>query len=305
MKYPVWIIAILLGFLLVGCAEQPQAETTVPSTTVAPTTEATTAPTETVPETTEPICGWVEENGFRYYYEEGAMAIGWRELDGSTYYFLEDGTMAIGEVLIDETAYHFTSQGKRIIMVNPWNYVPEDYEPDLVSLTSAHGVQGSLVDSSCYDALIAMIDDCNKVAPQAYVVSSYRTLEHQTSNYNNKVKFYRDQGYDEQTARKKAATSIAIPGTSEHQLGLAVDIIDTDLWVLDSRQAELPAQKWLMEHCWEYGFILRYPKNKINVTGIIYEPWHYRYVGKELAAELHELDLTLEEYIHSLTNAVG
>ena len=305
MKYPVWIIAILLSCLLVGCAEQPQAETTVPSTTAAPTTEATTAPTETVPETTEPICGWVEENGFRYYYEEGAMAIGWRELDGSTYYFLEDGTMAVGEVLIDETAYHFTSQGKRIIMVNPWNYVPEDYEPDLVSLTSAHGVQGSLVDSSCYEALIAMIDDCNKVAPQAYVVSSYRTMEHQTSNYNNKVKFYKDQGYDEQTARQKAATSIAIPGTSEHQLGLAVDIIDTDLWVLDSRQAELPAQKWLMEHCWEYGFILRYPKNKIDVTGIIYEPWHYRYVGKELAAELHALGLTLEEYIHSLTNAVG
>ena len=305
MKYPVWIIAILLSCLLVGCAEQPQAETTVPSTTAAPTTEATTAPTETVPETTEPICGWVEENGFRSYYEEGAMAIGWRELDGSTYYFLEDGTMAVGEVLIDETAYHFTSQGKRIIMVNPWNYVPEDYEPDLVSLTSAHGVQGSLVDSSCYEALIAMIDDCNKVAPQAYVVSSYRTMEHQTSNYNNKVKFYKDQGYDEQTARQKAATSIAIPGTSEHQLGLAVDIIDTDLWVLDSRQAELPAQKWLMEHCWEYGFILRYPKNKIDVTGIIYEPWHYRYVGKELAAELHALGLTLEEYIHSLTNAVG
>ena len=84
-----------------------------------------------------------------------------------------------------------------------------------------------------------------------------------------------------------------------------MDIVDTRLWALEWEQADLPAQKWLMEHCWEYGFILRYPKDKIDVTGIIYEPWHYRYVGKELAAELHELGLTLEEYIHSLTDAVG
>jgi D-alanyl-D-alanine carboxypeptidase len=302
MKYPIWIIGMLLSILLFGCSTQAPIETTVPAGTAVPTTEPITIPTETtVPQTIPPICGWIEENGFRYYYEEGIPATGWRELDGSTYYFLEDGTMAVGEVLIEDTAYHFTSQGKRVIMVNPWNYVPADYEPDLVPLTSAHGVQGSQVDRSCYDALIAMIDDCNKVAPQAYVVSSYRTMEHQTSNYNNKVKFYRDQGYDEQTARQKAATSIAIPGTSEHQLGLAVDIIDTDLWVLDSRQAELPAQKWLMEHSWEYGFILRYPKNKIDVTGIIYEPWHYRYVGVEVAKELHDSGLTLEEYLLRLS----
>ena len=306
MKYPVRISAVLLCLLLAGCSQEPSAETTLPpETTAQPTTQPTTAPT-TVPTTVPLISGWVEENGSRYYYsEEGIPVTGWLELDGSTYYFLEDGTMATGEVIIDGTACHFTSQGKRVIMVNPWNYVPSDYEPDLVDLTSAHGVQGSQVDRSCYDALIAMIDDCNKAAPQAYVVSSYRTHQQQTDNYNRKVKFYMDQGYYEQTAKQQAALSIAIPGTSEHQLGLAVDIIDTNLWVLDSRQAELPAQKWLMEHCWEYGFILRYPYDKIDVTGIIYEPWHYRYVGTELAAELHELNITLEEYIHSLTDAVG
>ena len=300
MKFSVWGIAILLSVLLLGCAAQREVEMTDPITTVV-TTEATTIP----PETTEPLNGWVEENGFRYYYEKGIPAIGWLELEGDTYYFREDGTMATGEVLIDDGAYHFTSQGKRVIMVNPWNYIPADYEPDLVALPAAYGVDGSLVDSSCYDALIAMIAECNAVCPTAYVVSSYRTLEHQTNNYNNKVMFYRNQGYDEQTAKQKAATSIAIPGTSEHQLGLAVDIIDTRYWVLDSKQAELPAQQWLMEHCWEYGFILRYPNDKIDITGIIYEPWHYRYVGKELAAELHTLNITLEEYIHSLTDAVG
>lgn len=303
MKYPVWMLALLLSVILLGCTpeEVPPETTLAPETTAAPTTEATTVPT-TIPLVT----GWVEENGSRYYYsDEGIPVTGWLELDGSTYYFLDDGTMATGEVIIDGTACHFTSQGKRIIMVNPWNYVPEDYEPDLVNVGSAHGVQGSLVDSSCYDDLVAMIEDCNKVCPQAYVVSSYRTHQHQTDNYNRKVQYYLNLGYSQAAAEAEAATIIAIPGTSEHQLGLAVDIIDTRLWALEWEQANLPAQQWLMENCWKYGFILRYPKDKIEITGIIYEPWHYRYVGHELAQELHESGLTLEEYIYSLTPAVG
>lgn len=302
MKYPVWFLALLLCVLLFGCGQKSPVETTLPpETTAAPTTEVTTTPT-TVPV----ITGWVEENGSRYYYsEEGVPVTGWLELDGASYYFRQNGAMATGEVIIDGVACHFTSQGKRVIMVNPWNYVPADYEPDLVSLTSAHGVQGSQVDRSCYEDLLAMIDDCNKICPKAYVVSSYRSHQMQTDNYNRKVQYYLNQGYGQYAAEAEAATIIAIPGTSEHQLGLAVDIIDTRLWALEWEQAELPAQKWLMENCWKYGFILRYPKDKIDITGIIYEPWHYRYVGKELAKELHDLGLTLEEYIHSLTDAVG
>lgn len=302
MKYPVIFPVILLCIALFGCSAELPVETTLPpETTAEPTTVVTTEPT-TVPV----ITGWVEENGSRYYYDsEGNPVTGWLELDGSTYYFRQDGTMATGEVIIDGTACHFTSQGKRVILVNPWNYIPADYEPDLVSLTSAHGVQGSMVDKSCYEALIAMIDDCNKECPKAYVVSSYRTHQNQVDNYNRKVQYYVNQGYDYETAKLEAATIIAIPGTSEHQLGLAVDIIDTRLWSLVREQETLPAQKWLMENSWKYGFILRYPSSKIDVTGIIYEPWHYRYVGKELAAELRELNITLEEYIHSLTDAVG
>ena len=302
MKKSVTILAMILCFTLFGCAQDMAVETTLPpQTTAEPTTVVTTIPT-TVPI----ITGWVEENGYRYYYDhDGIPLTGWQEIDGNTYYFREEGTMATGEVIIDGVACHFTSQGKRIIMVNPWNYIPADYEPELVTLTSAHGVQGSQVDKSCYDALTAMIDDCNKVCPKAYVVSSYRTHQQQVDNYNRKVQYYVNQGYDQETAKIEAATIIAVPGTSEHQLGLAVDIIDTRLWSLEREQENLPAQKWLMENCWKYGFILRYPSNKIDVTGIIYEPWHYRYVGEELAAELHELGITLEEYIHSLTDAVG
>ena len=98
---------------------------------------------------------------------------------------------------------------------------------------------------------------------------------------------------------------MAIPGTSEHQLGLAVDIIDNRNWNLNESQAQMPTQKWLMEHSWRYGWILRYPNEKSEITGIIYEPWHYRYVGKEIAAEIHDLGVCLEEYLQMLTVGVG
>ena len=280
-------------------------------------TETTAASTDTTPQ-----YGWMEENGKRYYLkQDGTRATGWLELDGkrylldeegypktgwleengNTFYLKEDGSVATGTVQIGGVNYHFTSAGVPILLVNPWNAVSEGYSPDLVELSTDISVEGSQVDRSCYDALLEMINACNKECPKVCVVSSYRTHEYQTNSYNRKVQSYLSQGYSQEEAEKEAATIIAKPGTSEHQLGLAVDIIDTRLWALEEEQADLPAQKWLMEHCWEYGFILRYPKGKIDVTGIIYEPWHYRYVGKEVAKELHDSGLTLEEYLQNLS----
>ena len=289
-----FLIELLCLMVLAGCSQAPVIPETTPPTTI---------PVTTIPPTTQPIItGWVEQDGLKYYYDEtGAPVSGWQEIDGLTYYFLDNGSMATGEVIIDETAYHFTSQGQRVILVNPWNYIPDDYIPDLVNLPSPYGVEGSVVARECYEDLVAMITDCNAVCPQAMVASSYRSHEQQTKNYNRKVNYYLGLGYSQADAEKEAATIIAIPGTSEHQLGLAVDIVDTRLWALEWEQEDLPAQKWLMEHCWEYGFILRYPKDKIDETGIIYEPWHYRYVGKELSAELHSLGITLEVYLQNLT----
>ena len=109
----------------------------------------------------------------------------------------------------------------------------------------------------------------------------------------------------QEDAEKEAGTVVAVPGTSEHQLGLALDIIDNSNWVLDWSQENTKTQQWLMAHSWEYGWVLRYPNGKTELTGIIYEPWHYRYVGREIAAELHELDLCLEEYLNLLTDTVG
>lgn len=264
------------------------------------------------------LTGWQEENGKRYYVNpDGTRATGELTLEGRTYlldpqgytqtgwvgdrYCLADGSMATGQVEIQGRRHFFTSQGLPVVVVNPWNALPQDYQPDLVPLSTDISVEGSQVDRSCYEALLRMLADCNAQAPRCCVVSSYRTQQYQTDSYNRKVQSYLDKGYTREEAEKEAATIIARPGTSEHQLGLAVDIIDTRLWALEEEQADLPAQKWLMEHCWEYGFILRYPKGKMDSTGIIYEPWHYRYVGQPLAEELHNLDLTLEEYIAQLT----
>ena len=245
--------------------------------------------------------GWLDSDGKRYYFQaDGAMVTGWQTIEDGTYYFREDGSMARGEVEIDGQTCFFSSTGRQVILVNPWHAVPDDYEADLVALSTDYAVDGSQVDRSCINDLISMLDACNAEAPRACVASAYRSYDQQVRGYKNKVNSYLEQGYSQEDAEKTAATIVAVPGTSEHQLGLAVDIVDTRLWDLTEEQATLPAQQWLMENSWRYGFILRYPKDSMDSTGIIYEPWHYRYVGKELAREIHECGLTLEEYMASL-----
>ena len=245
--------------------------------------------------------GWQDIDGSRYYFQkDGKMTVGWKELDNHTYYFRPNGTMAVGKVVIDGVNRFFGSNGQEIPLVNPWNPVPEGQEPDLVSLSSDYGSEGCQVDRSCLNDLISMLEACNRSTSKAYVVSAYRSYDHQQRTYQRKVNEYLSKGYSQEDAEKEAATVVALPGTSEHQLGLAVDIIDTQLWDLVEEQENLPAQKWLMEHSWEYGFLFRYPKDKTDVTGIIYEPWHYRYVGRELAKEIHDAGLTLEEYMARL-----
>ena len=88
---------------------------------------------------------------------------------------------------------------------------------------------------------------------------------------------------------------MAVPGTSEHQLGLAVDIVDVNQQVLEEEQEDTPTQQWLLANSWKYGFILRYPENKSSITGITYEPWHYRYVGRQAAQEIYSQGICLEE----------
>ena len=116
--------------------------------------------------------------------------------------------------------------------------------------------------------------------------------------FNNKIRRLVLEGVDPDEAPDIAAMSVAKPNTSEHQLGLAVDIIDFFYTNLDKGQEDTATQQWLMENSWRYGFILRYPNGSSEITGIIYEPWHYRYVGQEAAEEIYELGVTLEEYLY-------
>lgn len=184
-----------------------------------------------------------------------------------------------------------------LTLVNPWNTIPDGYEPQLCTLSD-----GQQIDRRCYDDLMQMLDDCRAAGNSPYICSAYRTWDTQQALFDNKIQRLENEGYDAGTARDEAAKVVAVPGTSEHQLGLALDIIDTGYTNLDEGQEDTATQQWLMAHCWDYGFILRYPNGTTDITGIIYEPWHYRYVGRTASAQIHELGVTFEEYIEMFYN---
>ena len=187
---------------------------------------------------------------------------------------------------VDTTAWNLQ-------LINWENPLPEDYEAgELTELSNGHAV-----DSRIYPALQEMMDDARAAGYNPLICSSFRTWDKQSQLYERKVQFYIDQGSDRATAEEQAAVWVARPGTSEHQAGLAVDIVSVEYQVLDEGQEDTPLQQWLMAHCWEYGFILRYPTDKSDLTGVWYEPWHYRYVGEEAAKAITEQGICLEEYL--------
>lgn len=237
--------------------------------------------------------GLLNIGGKGYYFGEGGRRYsGWLELAGKSYFFGEDGVMAVGQVEIDGKLHHFNPHGVKVLLVNPWNYIPEGYTVELEYVTNEYRLE-----TECAAALRRMLEGCSAAGYSAKVVSAYRTHDDQVYLFNRKVKYYLEMDMSREKAEKEAGKSVAVPDTSEHQLGLAVDIVDIDYGILDEKQATMPAQKWLMEHCHEYGFILRYPVGATAITGIIYEPWHYRYVGEEIAQEIANLGITLEEYL--------
>ena len=179
-----------------------------------------------------------------------------------------------------------------LLLVNPWNPIPENYEPELTYLRN-----GQAVDSRCYPELQQMMDDCRAAGFDPLICASYRTMEKQEALFEDKEARLIREGCPENEVEAEAGKVVAYPGTSEHQLGLALDIVDVSYQQLDTEQENTPVQQWLMKNSWKYGFVLRYPTDKSDITGIIYEPWHYRYVGKEAAAEMYENKLCLEEYL--------
>ena len=188
----------------------------------------------------------------------------------------------------------------QLTLVNPWNELPEDYEMTLESLPGGHQV-----DQRAYDDLNAMLEACREAGLSPKICSSYRTQAKQTYLYNNKIARLRKAGYSKAAAEREAGRWVARPGTSEHQLGLALDIVSSSYQALTKKQEKTAEQKWLMEHCWEYGFILRYPNEKSEITGIGYEPWHYRYVGVDVALDIRDSGLCLEEHLLARAEVKG
>ena len=179
-----------------------------------------------------------------------------------------------------------------LTLVNPWNQLPQDFSVQLKTVSGHYSV-----DQRCWQALKDMLVDCRRSGASPLICSAYRTQQKQESLYAKEVARQRSLGLSPEDAPQAAARVVALPGTSEHQLGLAVDLVDKYNQRLEKSQESTRSQQWLMAHSWEYGFILRYPNDKSDITGIIYEPWHYRYVGKEIAREMYRQGLCLEEYL--------
>ena len=178
-------------------------------------------------------------------------------------------------------------------LVNFENPLPDGYTvPTLTELRN-----GQAIDSRAYPALQAMMDAARAEGLQPVICSSCRSWDIQERLFEAEVQNWLARGYIRQDAEAQAAQWVARPGASEHQLGLAVDIVDISYQLLDEGQESTPVQQWLMAHCAEYGFILRYPTDKSELTGVGYEPWHYRYVGTEAAREIMDNGLCLEEYL--------
>ncbi len=208
---------------------------------------------------------------------------------------------AVGEIrrIEEETARNEEQKRReamaadwRLLLVNKEHPLPEDYE---VRVTYTE--LGYQIDERCVDELEQMLQDCRKAGHDPKICSAYRDRQYQINLFNNSIWNYQSRGYSYEEARALTAEEVAVPGTSEHELGLAVDLVSYANQRLNEEQENTGAQKWLMENSWKYGWILRYPTAKKDITGIIYEPWHYRYVGREYAREIYEKGLCLEEFL--------
>lgn len=179
-----------------------------------------------------------------------------------------------------------------LLLVNRDHPLPEGYAPELTKLQDWELSVASVM----YDDLCRMLADGRAEGLRFEVCSAYRTRETQQALFDEDVARYMAQGLSEADAITATARYTMRPGCSEHETGLAVDIVSQDHQLLDETQAQTAETQWLQAHCREYGFILRYPSDKSDLTGIAYESWHYRYVGIEAARYLHERGLTLEEF---------
>lgn len=184
----------------------------------------------------------------------------------------------------------------RMILVNRTHRITEDYPVETKECGSATAINKTL-QTEAAEAFLSMQAAAAKDGVDVRMQSGYRSVSYQKKLYDNKTQYYRDKGLSEAAAREKAAAIVNPPGCSEHNCGLAADLNSPEHTTLDTGFADTAAFRWLCENAEQYGFILRYPKEAESVTGITYEPWHWRYVGPENAALLNQSGLCLEDAI--------
>lgn len=182
-----------------------------------------------------------------------------------------------------------------LILANPDNALPQDFSVETAVVQGAKEVDKRIVDIAK-----KMLNDAKNEGIDLLVCSGYRSIEKQQNLFDNSVNGYVAQGYSKEDAIKYTKAYYAVPGTSEHHTGLAMDIVTPSYQTLDAKYDQTDAAKWLLNNAYKYGFILRYPKDKENITKIAYEPWHYRYVGEEHAKVIKEKNLCFEEYIKTI-----
>ena len=197
------------------------------------------------------------------------------------------GELTLPKILQSEKFFADTSGEWNLILVDRNHYIPNNYQVELTELSN-----GKKVDSRIYPELQQMFNDARAEGLALFVREGYRTTEEQQKIMDEKINEYEKQGYSAKEAKKRAEKYVAIPDTSEHQLGLSVDInADTD------KCSSEKVYQWLDENAYKYGFVKRYPEDKTDITGISNEPWHYRYVGTTVAKIMKEENLCLEEYL--------
>lgn len=192
--------------------------------------------------------------------------------------------------------YEFSRNDWRLILINKQNSIPEGYEEE-VPLGNINTMKGVMhCDERIIDDLLAMIQAAQEDGVTLQIISPYRDLQYQEILFKRKINSHMNNGLSYMEAYQLASRVVTVPNASEHQLGLALDIVTDTYTELKEGFADTEAGKWLAANSYRYGFILRYPKDKEDITGIKYEPWHFRYVGVEAATLITEQGITLEEF---------
>lgn len=185
----------------------------------------------------------------------------------------------------------FDSNDWRITLVNKQHPIPDDWTVELEEMKN-----GMLCDKRIMEDLVHMLNDARDAGNPLAINSYFRSTSDQVFLFNRKINKYKGLGMSYMDAYKTAAYSVTLPGASEHQMGMALDIVGSGYNVLDEAFKDTKAGIWLRDNSYKYGFILRYPQGKEHITGIEFEPWHFRYVGVDAAYVIYENDLCLEEF---------